>query len=184
MSALAGGQESTALTLKTRIALPNVNGRIDHLSVDVKGDARMKERQQRELLHPGVQREVLRIVPVVARAVHLDAFEARRAEFLDLGQRLRRIDVDLAVRNDNVWVVGGGLPDDVEAGHRRQHARHRAARSICVDQARHVIGTILEVLVRVDDQPSRGLRRWRGRWSSAQSESGADPQRLHEEPAS
>jgi len=39
LSALAGGQESAALTLKTRIALPNVNGRIDHLSVDVKASA-------------------------------------------------------------------------------------------------------------------------------------------------
>src|SRR5258708_30211902 len=37
LSALAVGQESSVLSLKTHIPLPNVNGRIDHLSVDVKG---------------------------------------------------------------------------------------------------------------------------------------------------
>jgi DNA-binding beta-propeller fold protein YncE len=37
LSSLAFGQESTALFLKTHIPLQNVNGRIDHLSVDVKG---------------------------------------------------------------------------------------------------------------------------------------------------
>jgi DNA-binding beta-propeller fold protein YncE len=37
MSSLAAGQGSSVLSLKTQIALPNVNGRIDHLSVDVKG---------------------------------------------------------------------------------------------------------------------------------------------------
>jgi hypothetical protein len=36
-SNLAVGQEPTALSLKTRIALPNVNGRMDHFAVDVKG---------------------------------------------------------------------------------------------------------------------------------------------------
>ena len=36
-SSLAVGQEPAALTLKTRIALPNVNGRMDHFAVDVKG---------------------------------------------------------------------------------------------------------------------------------------------------
>jgi DNA-binding beta-propeller fold protein YncE len=36
VSSLAVGQE--ALVLKTRIALPNVNGRMDHFSVDVKGE--------------------------------------------------------------------------------------------------------------------------------------------------
>lgn len=33
----AVGQESSALSLKTRIPLPNVNGPMDHFSVDVKG---------------------------------------------------------------------------------------------------------------------------------------------------
>src|SRR5712671_1986648 len=37
LSGLAAGQESSALLLKIHIPLPNVNGRIDHLSVDVKG---------------------------------------------------------------------------------------------------------------------------------------------------
>ena len=37
LSTGAAGQESTALTLKTRIALPNVDGRMDHFGVDVKG---------------------------------------------------------------------------------------------------------------------------------------------------
>src|SRR5258708_38472945 len=37
LSALAVGQESSVLSLKTHIPLANVNGRIDHLSVDVKG---------------------------------------------------------------------------------------------------------------------------------------------------
>jgi DNA-binding beta-propeller fold protein YncE len=37
LSGLASGQESSALSLKTQIPLPNVNGRIDHLSVDVRG---------------------------------------------------------------------------------------------------------------------------------------------------
>jgi len=37
LSDLASGQESSALSLKTHIPLPNVNGRIDHLSIDVKG---------------------------------------------------------------------------------------------------------------------------------------------------
>ena len=36
-SGLVAGQESPALSLKTRIALPNVSGRMDHFSVDVKG---------------------------------------------------------------------------------------------------------------------------------------------------
>jgi DNA-binding beta-propeller fold protein YncE len=34
---LAVGQEPAALSFKTRIALPNVNGRMDHFAVDVKG---------------------------------------------------------------------------------------------------------------------------------------------------
>jgi DNA-binding beta-propeller fold protein YncE len=34
---LAAAQETSALSLKTRIALPNVGGRMDHLSVDIKG---------------------------------------------------------------------------------------------------------------------------------------------------
>jgi hypothetical protein len=33
----AAGQESPVLSLETHIPLPNVKGRIDHLSVDVKG---------------------------------------------------------------------------------------------------------------------------------------------------
>lgn len=37
LNSLAMGQQSPALTLKTRIALPNVNGRMDHFAVDVKG---------------------------------------------------------------------------------------------------------------------------------------------------
>jgi DNA-binding beta-propeller fold protein YncE len=37
LNGLATGQESSALSLKTQIPLPNVNGRIDHLGVDVKG---------------------------------------------------------------------------------------------------------------------------------------------------
>ncbi len=37
LSGLASAQESSALVLKTHIPLPNVNGRIDHLSVDVQG---------------------------------------------------------------------------------------------------------------------------------------------------
>src|SRR5258708_297543 len=37
MNSLAVGQDSTALVLKTRIALPNVDGRMDHFAVDVKG---------------------------------------------------------------------------------------------------------------------------------------------------
>jgi DNA-binding beta-propeller fold protein YncE len=37
LSGLASGQESTALILRTHIPLPSVNGRIDHLAVDVKG---------------------------------------------------------------------------------------------------------------------------------------------------
>lgn len=35
-SSVAGAQDPGTLSLKTRIALPDVNGRIDHLSVDVK----------------------------------------------------------------------------------------------------------------------------------------------------
>ncbi len=37
ISSLAVGQESSALSLKTRIALTNVDGRMDHLAVDLKG---------------------------------------------------------------------------------------------------------------------------------------------------
>src|SRR6266851_4217108 len=37
LSRPAAGQDSSALSLKTHIALPNVKGRIDHFSVDVKG---------------------------------------------------------------------------------------------------------------------------------------------------
>jgi DNA-binding beta-propeller fold protein YncE len=37
LSSLADGRGSSALSLKTQIALPNVKGRIDHFSVDVKG---------------------------------------------------------------------------------------------------------------------------------------------------
>src|SRR6266852_1573881 len=37
LNSLAVGQESPALSLKTRIALPNVDGRMDHFGVDVKG---------------------------------------------------------------------------------------------------------------------------------------------------
>jgi len=37
LSGLAVGQESPVLSLKAHILLPNVNGRIDHVGVDVKG---------------------------------------------------------------------------------------------------------------------------------------------------
>jgi DNA-binding beta-propeller fold protein YncE len=37
LSSVASGQEFSALSLKAHIALQNVNGRIDHLGVDVKG---------------------------------------------------------------------------------------------------------------------------------------------------
>jgi DNA-binding beta-propeller fold protein YncE len=37
LAGIACGQESRALLLKNRIPLPNVNGRIDHFSVDLKG---------------------------------------------------------------------------------------------------------------------------------------------------
>src|SRR5882672_2905837 len=37
LSSSASGQESSVLSLKTQITLPNVKGRIDHLSVDLKG---------------------------------------------------------------------------------------------------------------------------------------------------
>ena len=37
LSSFAAGQEPAALSLKMRIALPNVNGRMDHFAVDVKG---------------------------------------------------------------------------------------------------------------------------------------------------
>ena len=37
LNSLALGQESSALSLKTRIALTNVEGRMDHLGVDLKG---------------------------------------------------------------------------------------------------------------------------------------------------
>src|SRR5712671_3879554 len=33
----AMGQEAPALSLKTRIAVPNINGRMDHFSIDLKG---------------------------------------------------------------------------------------------------------------------------------------------------
>jgi uncharacterized ParB-like nuclease family protein len=38
LSSVVAAQESAALSLKSRIALQNVNGPIDHLSVDVKGE--------------------------------------------------------------------------------------------------------------------------------------------------
>jgi len=37
LAGIACGQESRALSLKSRIPLPNVNGRIDHFSADLKG---------------------------------------------------------------------------------------------------------------------------------------------------
>jgi DNA-binding beta-propeller fold protein YncE len=37
LNSLAAGQQSSALSLKTRIALSNVDGRMDHFAVDVKG---------------------------------------------------------------------------------------------------------------------------------------------------
>jgi hypothetical protein len=37
LSSPAAGQESSALSLEAHIPLPNVKGRIDHSSVDVKG---------------------------------------------------------------------------------------------------------------------------------------------------
>jgi len=37
LSGLAAAQQSSALSLTTRIPLPNVKGRIDHFGVDVKG---------------------------------------------------------------------------------------------------------------------------------------------------
>ena len=37
LNSLAIGQETSALSLKTHIALPNVDGRMDHFSVDIKG---------------------------------------------------------------------------------------------------------------------------------------------------
>src|SRR5881227_3270998 len=37
IAGIAYAQDRPALRLETRIALPNINGRIDHLSADVKG---------------------------------------------------------------------------------------------------------------------------------------------------
>ena len=37
LNSLAVGQETSALPLKTHVALPNVDGRMDHFSVDIKG---------------------------------------------------------------------------------------------------------------------------------------------------
>jgi DNA-binding beta-propeller fold protein YncE len=37
LNGLAFGQETAALSLKTHVALPNVDGRMDHFSVDIKG---------------------------------------------------------------------------------------------------------------------------------------------------
>jgi hypothetical protein len=37
LSGLAAGQETSALSLTTHIPLPNVKGRIDHSSIDLKG---------------------------------------------------------------------------------------------------------------------------------------------------
>jgi len=37
LSSLAGAQDSPVLSLKTRLALPDINGRMDHFGVDVKG---------------------------------------------------------------------------------------------------------------------------------------------------
>src|SRR5258707_15005151 len=37
LAGLAAGQETSALTLKTHVALPSIDGRMDHLSVDIKG---------------------------------------------------------------------------------------------------------------------------------------------------
>src|SRR5215469_13338262 len=37
VAGVAAGQESPALSLRTRIALPNIDGRMDHFGVDVKG---------------------------------------------------------------------------------------------------------------------------------------------------
>ena len=37
LNSLAIGQETSALLLKTHVALPNVDGRMDHFSVDIKG---------------------------------------------------------------------------------------------------------------------------------------------------
>jgi hypothetical protein len=38
LTSMALGQESSALSLKTRIALPNVDGRMDHFAADVEGE--------------------------------------------------------------------------------------------------------------------------------------------------
>jgi hypothetical protein len=37
LNSLAIGQETSTLWLKTHVALPNVDGRMDHFSVDIKG---------------------------------------------------------------------------------------------------------------------------------------------------
>src|SRR6185295_19459605 len=37
LNGLVVGQETSVLSLKTHVALPNVDGRMDHLSVDIKG---------------------------------------------------------------------------------------------------------------------------------------------------
>jgi len=37
LNSFAAGQETSALSLKTHVARPNVDGRMDHFSVDIKG---------------------------------------------------------------------------------------------------------------------------------------------------
>lgn len=44
LAGITWGQEPRALSLKSRIPLPNVNGRIDHFSADLKGQRIQRQR--------------------------------------------------------------------------------------------------------------------------------------------
>ena len=62
LNSLAAAQESSALSLKTRITLSNVKGRMDHLGVDLKGQ---------RLFSTAIDNHTLEVIDVQAgRQVH------------------------------------------------------------------------------------------------------------------
>src|SRR2546428_13423726 len=96
--------------------------------------------------------EILRIIPVVPGAVHLDSLKPGVGKLVYFGQRARLIHVDPPVRDDRVRVFRCRLPDGLESGHECVYTCQGIEWTIDTHQPVEVLGVIFVMLMRIDDE--------------------------------
>src|SRR5262245_40359164 len=131
-------------------------------------DAGVEEPDEFQRLQLRVNREIADVITVVLGRMRLDALESCRGALLNFADRCWSIHADDAETDDDVRVISRGFFDDLEAGHRREHAGHRVARRVNLHQPRDVIRRLTVMMVRVDDEAARGLRRGAMKYRSRQ----------------